>query len=77
MDAAHPSGRKGGEPETLFPLRRQMLERYRTEAGLSIDRLAQELMLPPPRVADLLDGRAILGNEIATHVEEMLGLPSS
>ncbi|WP_385960758.1 helix-turn-helix domain-containing protein [Thauera sinica] len=54
-----------------------MLERYRTEAGLSIDRLAQKLMLPPPRVADLLDGRAILGNEIATHVEEMLGLPSS
>jgi plasmid maintenance system antidote protein VapI len=57
--------------------RRDMLNFFASQAGHSVDGLALELMIDPARVAELLDGGALISSELATHIEEMLGLPAS
>ncbi|WEN42144.1 hypothetical protein CKCBHOJB_01729 [Thauera sp. GDN1] len=54
-----------------------MLARYIAEAGLDVERLAVRLMLAPARIEELISGRSPIGNELATHIEEMLRLPAS
>lgn len=57
--------------------RRDMLNFFATQTGGSVEGLAMELMIDPGRVAELLDGGALISSELATHIEEMLGLPAS
>lgn len=57
--------------------RKAHFQRFVHAGGLSTDQLAARLMLAPTRIADLLSGRAPIGNELATHIEEMLQLPAS
>lgn len=62
---------------TSAVIRKDALVRYRDDAAISDEQLAVRLMLPVERLRGLLSGKAPITNELATHIEEMLALPSS